>query len=676
MLNRLQDKSIELLLFGFIDEFDVSARDVVVAIKSAGDDLDNIDVRINSFGGDVMEGLAIFNFLHQHKASVHVFIDGVAASMGSVIAMAGDEITMPANAFMMIHNVTAGAFGEIDDIEKRLNQMRKVTTAIANIYSNKTDIPVDEILDLMEDETWMNGVEALEMGFATEVIDDVEIEACIDESLFLNTPINLIHLTTKTVPSEEIIMPENKKVEETKPDQAQPAKPVVDLALQKRIDDLTATQKTLADRLNAGDRLTAMGKTFKAHMAIDGAEKLLNDCLTDEGCTIENAQERLLDFLGKKEQPHIGHTIQVIQDASDKFVEGVGLALELRCGLLKGEEKKRAMGSQFQSFTLLEIARENNRLHNIHLDDNTQRGVISNAFTHTTSDYPSILENIANKSMMRGYEEADETYQLWVSMGVLTDFKVSTRVDLNTYPTIPLVPEGAEFKAATIGERREPIQILTYGGLFSMTRQLVINDDLDALSRVPRRMGRASNRLVGDLVYAQLIQGESILLEDGTAIFDATRNNLVSPGTAPSTASLEDMRVRMGTQSDRDNNAVALAIKPKYIISGLSTGGQIRKVLKSETEITDTQQPNANVPNIVTGIVDPIEDNRITGTEYFMAADGNMTDTVEIQWLNGVQEPFLDSELGFTVDGINWKIRLDLGVKTLAFEGLVKNPGM
>src|SRR5690606_32661059 len=132
--------------------------------------------------------------------------------------------------------------------------------------------------------------------------------------------------------------------------------------------------------------------------------------------------------------------------------------------------------------------------------------------------------------------------------GSLPDFKAAMRVDLNTFPSLLKVAEGAEYKYATIGDRGERVQLATYGRLFSITRQVVINDDLDAMVKLPRLMGRAAIRTVGDLVYAILTANP--VMSDGVALFHATHGNLAGAGSVISTASVDAQQVLMATQKD------------------------------------------------------------------------------------------------------------------------------
>lgn len=176
----------EIAIYDEIGMFGISAKQFNEQLKALGD-VQKINLRINSPGGDVFDGVAIFNMLKRHKATVHVTVDGLAASIASVIAMAGDHIVMPDNAMMMIHNPWGGAIGEADDMRDMAEALDKIKVSILSAYrrTGKTD---DEISAMMDGETWLTAAEAVASGFADEVIETVQIAALFDLSRFQNAP--------------------------------------------------------------------------------------------------------------------------------------------------------------------------------------------------------------------------------------------------------------------------------------------------------------------------------------------------------------------------------------------------------------------------------------------------------------------------------------------------------
>lgn len=149
----------------FFDE--ISAQSIIDQIE--GLSVSQIDVHINSGGGDVFEGVAIYNYLKNHSAKVIVHVDGLAASIASIIAMAGDKIIMGEGAFMMIHDPLTGVIGNAEQMRKTADILDNVGGSMAGVYATKTGNSVEKIRELMLAETWLNAKEAVDLGFATSI---------------------------------------------------------------------------------------------------------------------------------------------------------------------------------------------------------------------------------------------------------------------------------------------------------------------------------------------------------------------------------------------------------------------------------------------------------------------------------------------------------------------------
>ncbi len=158
----------------------LGAKQFAKDLKALGD-IDQLDVRINSEGGSVFEGQAIYTQLKNHKATKTVYIDGLAASIASVIAMAGDTIIMPENATMMIHDPWAISMGRAEDMRKSAEALDTIKLGIIAAYRDKSGLPDDEISTLMAEETWMTAEDALERGFVDEIAEPVKAAASINK---------------------------------------------------------------------------------------------------------------------------------------------------------------------------------------------------------------------------------------------------------------------------------------------------------------------------------------------------------------------------------------------------------------------------------------------------------------------------------------------------------------
>ena len=183
----------ELFIYDEIGSFGVGSKDVLDFLKSEKDK--PVSVYINSPGGDVFQGLAIHEALSRHKGEVTVYVDGLAASIASIIALAGDKIVMAKPAFFMIHNPFSFAVGDDREMEKESKVLKKVKQSLVNVYKDNSSLSENEIVDMMDNETWLSSDEALKYGFVDEISQSQsKIAACwsFDKKPFFNIPEKLI----------------------------------------------------------------------------------------------------------------------------------------------------------------------------------------------------------------------------------------------------------------------------------------------------------------------------------------------------------------------------------------------------------------------------------------------------------------------------------------------------
>lgn len=147
-------------------------------------DISELDVFINSPGGDVFAGITIYHILKRHPANKTVHVDGIAASAASVVAMAGDHIVMPKAATMMIHNAWAMAVGNKADMRAMADTLERLDGQLADIYAARTGKDREQVAAWMDEERWMSGDEALADGFCDEVEENAQIAACADMDKF------------------------------------------------------------------------------------------------------------------------------------------------------------------------------------------------------------------------------------------------------------------------------------------------------------------------------------------------------------------------------------------------------------------------------------------------------------------------------------------------------------
>lgn len=190
-VENLSDTERKVLIYDEIGGWGIQAIDFINEINS-GDTKLPLNVYINSPGGALVDALAIFNAIKRYEGETTAYVDGIAASAASYICMAFDKVVMPKNTMMMIHDPISFAVGNADDMRETADILDKFKNAILSGYADKSGKTTEEISDLLSNETWLSADEALEMGFADEVIEPIEVVAISKVWNFKNAPQNLI----------------------------------------------------------------------------------------------------------------------------------------------------------------------------------------------------------------------------------------------------------------------------------------------------------------------------------------------------------------------------------------------------------------------------------------------------------------------------------------------------
>lgn len=651
----------EVLLYDEIGAWGITAQQFARDLKAMGD-LAKINLHIHSPGGDVFEGTAIYNLLRNHPASVDVYIDGLAASMASVIAMAGDTIYMPENAMMMVHKPWGIQGGDADDMRRYAELLDKVEDTLVMAYANKTGKSADDIKALLKEETWMNGREAVAAGFADQLTEPLQAAAHLSSKRMQEFAHMPEALKTLLAPRAQTpTAPANTPAPTPAP--AAPAAPVAVAPTEAEIRARVLSEE-------AGRR-TAITAAFGAFAT--GHAELLTTCLNDMTVTVDQAREKLLAAIGAGTQPAAAPGAGAHIHAGNGNLVGDSVRASVLARIGRGE---RQADNAYNGMTLRELARASLVDRGIGVASLNAPQMVGLAFTHSSSDFGLILLDVANKSVLAGWEEAEETFPLWTKPGILTDFKPARRVGLGEFSSLRQVREGAEYKYVTLGERGEQIILATYGELFSITRQAIINDDLQMLSDIPFKLGQAAKATIGDLVYAVLTGNPA--MSDGKALFHADHSNLLTGATsAMSIDSLSKAKTQMATQKAQveKGKGRTLNIRPAFVLTPVALEDKANQIINSES--VPGADVNSGIVNPIRGFAQVIGEPRLddaSATAWYMAAKKG-SDTIEVAYLDGVDTPYLEQQEGFTVDGVASKVRIDAGVAPLDFRGLQKANG-
>ena len=648
---------IVIYLYDMIGYWGITAQAFLSDCRDAGVfEASAIELHIHSPGGDVMDGFAIFNSFSRLTGKIDIYVDGVAASMASVIVcLPGATVHMPENAWIMIHKPWGGVMGDSDEIREYAEWLDRNESLLLSAYERKTGLSRDEIAAMLKEETWLDGAMAIEKGFA-----DV-LEASLDAAASINTnKMKEFHNMPKQVTA--LITP--RATTSNPAPQSQPAPsaaPVIDAPTSSTVD-INALANAIGQQMAAAnaERVTAVNAVFDAFPAFAA---LKAECVSDQACNADTARNKLLSALASGTTPLAGQNAHIYAGNGNLVGDSVRASIMARAGY--GEAQA---DNAYAGFTLRELARASLADRGIGLAGVAPMAMVGMAFTHTSSDFGNILMDVAHKAALLGWDEAEETFDRWTRKGTLTDFKVSNRVGLNSLAALREVRDGAEYKYITVGDKGEQIALATYGELFSLTRQTIINDDLDMLTRIPAAMGGAARATVGDLVYAVLTSNGK--LSDGKPLFSADHSNLVS--AAMDIDGLDTARKAMRLQKSGER---ALNIRPAYVLTPVALESRANQLIKSASVPGADANSGINNPiqNFAEVIAEPRLDIKSEKEFYLTAAQGR--DTIEVAYLDGVDAPYIEQQNGFTIDGAAFKVRIDAGVAALDHRGLVKSTG-
>jgi|GEM_PF-2976843 len=671
---------VALHIFGEIG-WEVTAAEFIQQLEALGD-VETIEVEVGSVGGNVWEGLAIYNALITHKAKISMLVTSLAASMASVIvqAAAPGELRMMQSSMQMIHNPATGVWGDQHDHEKAAEALGKIREALVGAYMRRFTGTEEELITMLDQETWLTAEDCVANGLADEVVDvELEIAACLTTEaitkVYDNAPKEFLALIEGSAPEGQdednaASAVRMQLVHDTIAKHKQSA-----AADDNSQDDLDMTEEekaaaAKAERQVEAKRQSDIRAAFKLHNINGTMDVLMESCIADIDCAIADVNAKILAELGKGSLP-AGGAAHVVEDSIDNFRAGVGEAIEMRMGV-----KKVDHSNEFVSTSLIEMCKRSATMRGIDIAGLNRDKIVAVGL-QPGSDFPGILENIVGKEVLRGYQETPEIYSTLARIGTLPDFKASSRTGLGAAPSLPANSELQEVETITVADRKQSIQLATYAARIGLSRQAIINDDLGEFSRMIMKVGQAARRTVGDQfanVFTQHADGQ--LLDEGAArIFDAARTN-TGTGGVPTTASFAQMRTLMMTQSDVGGNATNLNINPRYILCPVALEGQCQVVAQSEKEVLAAK--TATTPNTERGRWEILMDSRLdtaNAARYYALGDPNVYDTIEVAFLDGLDEPQIQEVDIYDPMGVYWVGWIDCVAQALDFRAMAINDG-
>lgn len=711
------DGAAEIMLYGPIGDYfweGISSREIVEQI--AGITASTINVRINSDGGVVTDGLAIFNALKRHGATINVTVDGIAASIASLIAMAGDSVAMYANTMLMVHAPMSGVWGNAVEMRQHAEVLDTWARAMRESYVAKTG-KGDEVDALLADgvDHYFTAAEALAFGFIDRIADAETEPAETDQAAAaaLLSFISAITNTTGNVratlrgciqaacrPSAFASLREGHQravfaqLEESPMKQqchlilanangggnAAPGAIAPVAATPPAAPEPTATPDPIA-ALEA--RNTAIRGVFAQFRDVSGIAEVEAACLADPRMNLEAAQARLLAKLGGGASPLGGShpnspNVQAGLDEADKFRSAGVQAVLARAGHLQGTEREQALrGNPLANLSLSSMAEACLHRANINTRAMTRTEIAERVLAvQTTSDFPALLENALHKIIVGAYNAQAWTWTRFCKIGTLADYRPHGRYQLSSFSDLAEVLEAGEYTDGTLGDGgKESITGKRKGRILQLTPEVIVNDDLGFLADLAGTLGRAAGRTIEKDVYAlfALNSGAGPTMADGKALFHVDHNNIDSTSAAPTVTSLDASAQILRTQKDVGGNDY-LDLEPAIWLGPVTKAGAARAVVNSEYDPDATNKLQRF--NIARNIVrDVVSSPRLSGNRWYMLADANTAPVFEVAFLDGIREPQIRQDENFRTEGVAWRVTHKYGVAAVSYIGAVTNAG-
>ena len=720
-VNAQANNEYDIYLYDVIGFPFIEAQDLLYQIPK---NAKQVNLHINSPGGDVFEGMAIYNFFASHQADVSVMVDGLAASSASLIAMSGKTRRMAKASFMMIHNPWSMMVGDAQELRKEADLLDKISDTFADAYAEQSGKSKKEVLSLMQAETWFQPEEAIQAGLAHEMLTDTSdatsTQAGFNLSIFGNVPKALVNhsgsqRTAQTAGAgktghTEVNMPKEIRdllerlglSSDATEQQAWDYLAGLDLNQIETKEERDKALKALAEATKPADQDTQNGgsasisqedlqqatreaikaekqraKDIRESVRIAGLDNSFAEELIDQDVDADQARQKILAKMKETNPPVGAGGIQVGADEADKFRSAVADGLARKSGIRLDNP---APGSEdFRGATIENVARK--CLERAGVDtrrmqsrDEVARAVLRQAASggFSTDDFTSIFLDVANKNLMKAYREAPNTWRPFVNVVSASDFKDIYGIALSEAPDLELIDEHGEYKHGEMSDSQEKYSVGTYGKIMYLTRKMIVNDDLRAFTRLPRLMGAAARRKESDIVWGKITGNPT--MNDGNSLFDSSNHsNLETSGSNVDSDSLESARAAMRKQTGP--NGAILDLQPQFLLVPVAQETSAEILLRST--MLPVSQANADYnpwANRLTPIAEPRLDNDSTDA-WYLVADPSQIDTIEVAYLDGNEAPYTEEEVMFERDAIGYKVRHDFGAGVMDWRGFYKNSG-
>jgi ATP-dependent protease ClpP protease subunit len=644
----------ELYIYGILDDaglFD-EVRSIDVAASLAQLKTQEISVRVNSPGGSLTTGLSIYNALIADSRKVTIHIDSMAASAASVVAMAGDNILIAESASLMAHSpwsIVAGTAEEMRAMSAELDRMEEI---IVDIYAKRTKIPAEDIRQMLRNETFMGAQEAVARGFADAVETQMKIAACAALS---KEQLREFFMRGTKNSAEQSVLPVTAATATTKEAHLSNQTPAVETPaiVNMSPDPAPVVAAVDTDAIRAEAIKTERERVSKIQAAVRNArlEPTFAEQLIADGVSAAVANERIV----------------VAQDDTQTRKDAMEEALSIRLGV---KAEPSAAARQFMDYGIVDMAAE--RIGNRgRYTTFAAREAILNAAFHTTSDFPITLENALNKSLASRYAMAMPTYREFSSQMTFNDFRAHKVIRAGDFPDLQEVNEHGEIPAGTFSEAYESATVKAYGVQVGFSRQLLVNDNLDAIQQVLASRADRVAAFEDATFYAMMLVSSGAgptLAETSRAVFNTTDDTKANTGAAIDVTTLSAARAALRKKTSLDG--LKLNIVPSILLVGPAYESLALQYTSNNYVASESSKFNPWAGSLRV-VVTPY----ITGNGWYLLADPATGSNFTWGLLNGYQAPRFRMDEPFGQQGMRVSLEHDFGCAAMDFRFGYLNAG-
>ncbi len=419
-----------------------------------------------------------------------------------------------------------------------------------------------------------------------------------------------------------------------------------------------------------------------------GLEATVAADMVSRSLSLDAARAEVFTKLAERSQanPTRHQAVEMGEDARDKFVRGAVNWLFVRSGMApliakhEGVTVDKLQPGEFRGMSLLDLARESLTRAGVSVRGLDKMAVAGQAFTRaepyqSTSDFATLLENAMHKVLRAAYATQSDTWSRFCGIGTVSDFRAHNWYRLGALGSYDSLNENGEFKNKSISDaEKTTYTATTKGNIVGITREIIVNDDIGAVMRFMDMLGRAGKLTIEKAVFTQLTANSGLgpTQSDSQPLFHSNRSNINTTAAAITVASIEGDRAVMRSQMD-PNSQEYLDLQPAVLLVPVGKRGDALTINDAQFDPADSKFQK---PNTVRGLFREVIDTpRISGTRRYLFADPAVNPVFLVSFLEGQQEPVLETQDGWRFNGVEMKARLDFGVDVVDYRGAVTNAG-